>query len=118
MVAVVQREQKLHEVIPDSVFRDGPALTLCLLDDRGEVAATTVLHEDVHDACLAVDVTVMIAHNMFMVEVLEDVAMRVFATSAEQPGTRERCGSVSVRELEIGGGHDAHFGDDELLVAL
>ena len=118
MMAVVEGKEDLHEIVPDGIFWNETIMSLCLLDDGGEVAIAAVLHEDVHDACFAVDVAVMVAYNMFMVEIFEDVAMRVFATSAEQPGTRGRCGSVSVRELEIGGGHDAHFGDDELLVAL
>ena len=108
----------MHKVIPDRILGNGSAGFRRSFDDGGEVAPAAVFHEDVEDAGVPVDEAVVVPHYVFVMEVFEDVTMRVFATSAEQPGTRERCGSVSVRKLEIGGGHDAHFGDDELLVAL
>lgn len=75
VVTVVQGEENLHEVVPDGIFRDWPVLALGLLDDGGEVATSAVLHEDVEDACVAVDVAVVIAYDVFMVEVLENVTI-------------------------------------------
>ena len=73
VVAVVERKEDLHKVVPDSVFGNESVVSLCLLDDGAEVATTTVFHKDVEDASLSVNVSVMIAYNMFVVEVLEDV---------------------------------------------
>jgi hypothetical protein len=47
VMAVIQRQQNLHKVAPDSVFGNGTVLLHSLLDDRGEVATTTVFHENV-----------------------------------------------------------------------
>ena len=73
MVTMVEGKENLHKVVPDGVFWDGSILSLSLLDDGGEVATTAVLHEDVKDACVAVDVAVVIAYNVLVVEVLENV---------------------------------------------
>lgn len=75
MMTVVEGEQNLHEVVPDSVFGYGPVLALCLLDDGGEVATTAVFHEDVENARVAVDVAVVIAYNVFVVKVLQNVTI-------------------------------------------
>jgi hypothetical protein len=40
-----------------------------LLDDGGKIAPSAVLHDDVEDAGVAVDMAVMISNNMFMLEV-------------------------------------------------
>lgn len=72
---MVEGEEDLHEVIPDGVFRNRSALALCLLDDGGEIATTAVFHKDVEDASVAVDVAVVIAYNVFVVEVLQDVTI-------------------------------------------
>lgn len=79
MVTVIQRKQDLHEIAPDGVFRNGSAGALGLFDDGGEVAAAAVFHDDVEDAGIAVDVAVVIAYNVFVVEVFEDVSGEVLA---------------------------------------
>ena len=72
-VTVVESEENLHEIVPDRVFWDGTAVSLGLFDDAGEVAAAAVLHENVEDAGVAVDVAVVVAHDVVVVEVLQDV---------------------------------------------
>ena len=75
MMAVVERKEDLHEIVPDGVFGNESVMPLGLFDDGGEVAASTEFHEDVQDACIAVNVSVMIAYNVFVMEVFEDVAV-------------------------------------------
>lgn len=48
---------------------------LRLFNDGGEVAASTVFHENVEDAGFTVDVAVMVADDVFVVEVFEDVTV-------------------------------------------
>lgn len=79
MVTVIQREQDLHEIAPDGVFRNRSSGALGLFDDGGEVAAAAVFHDDVEDAGIAVDVAVVIAYNVFVVEVFEDISGGVLA---------------------------------------
>jgi hypothetical protein len=74
MVTMKQRMQDLIEIMPNCVFRNRPARARGLLDDGGEVAAAAVFHEDVENAGVAVDEAVVIAHDVRMVEVLEDVS--------------------------------------------
>lgn len=75
-MTMLQREHNLHEIVPDRVLGDGDAVLLRLLDDRRQVAAAAVLHEDVEDAGVAVDVAVVVADDVFVVEVFEDVSGR------------------------------------------
>ena len=74
MVTVVEGKKNLHEVVPNSVFGDKSVVSLSVLDDRREVAAPTVFHEDIQNACISVHVSVVITYNVFVVEVLQDVA--------------------------------------------
>ena len=66
----------MNEIAPYGVLGNRSAMPLCYLDDVGQVSATTVLHENVQDARIAVNVSVVIAYNVFVMEVLEDVARR------------------------------------------
>lgn len=50
---------------------------LCLFDDSRQVASAAVFHEDVEDAGFAVDVAVVVADDVFVVEVFEDVTVGV-----------------------------------------
>ena len=76
MMAVVEREEDLHEIVPDGVFGNESVMPLGLFDDGGEVAASAEFHENVQDARIAVNVSVVIAYNVFVMEVLEDVARK------------------------------------------
>lgn len=76
MMTMIEREEDLHKVVPDGVFGDGSVVSLGLFDDGGEVAASAVLHENVKDASIAVNVSVVISYDVFVVQVLEDVAAR------------------------------------------
>jgi hypothetical protein len=50
-------------------------MPLRLLDDTREVAAAAVFHEDVEDAGFTVDMTVMVAYDIIMVQVLENISI-------------------------------------------
>ncbi len=63
----MQREQDLHEIMPDGFFWNEAVVFLRLLDDGGQVAAPTILHEDVELPCLAVNVAVIVSHDMVVV---------------------------------------------------
>lgn len=73
MVTVVECEEDLHEVVPDGVFWNCSVVSLGMLDDGAQVAAPTVLHEDVENTGVAVNMSVVITYDVFVVEVLEDV---------------------------------------------
>ena len=74
VVTVVEGKEDLHEVIPDGIFWNESIMSLGLLYDGGEVTATAKFHKDIENARIAVDVSVMIAYNVFVMEVFEDVA--------------------------------------------
>ncbi len=74
MMTVVEGKEDLHEVIPHSVFGDKSVISLCLLDDGAEVTTSAIFHEDVENASISVNVSIVIAYNVFMVEVLENVS--------------------------------------------
>ena len=48
-------------------------MALGLFDDVGEVSAPTVFHEDVHNPCIAVHVSVDVSYNVLVVKVFENV---------------------------------------------
>lgn len=73
MMTVVKCEEDLHEVVPDGVFWDCSVVSLGVLDDSAQVAAPTVLHKDVEDTGVAINMSIVVAHDVFMVKVLEDV---------------------------------------------
>jgi hypothetical protein len=50
-------------------------MLLSLLDDRRQVSAPTVFHEDIQHTRIAVNVTVVVLHDVCVVEVLQDVAI-------------------------------------------
>ncbi len=79
---MIESEEDLHKVVPDGIFRDRSSVSLGLLDDAREVSSATVLHEDVEDAGVAVDVAVVIAYYVFVVEVFEDVSTDVVSATS------------------------------------
>ncbi len=72
-MTVVEGEENLHEVVPDGVFGDRSVVSLGMLDNSAQVPAPAILHEDVEDAGVAVHMSIVIAYNVFVVEVLQDV---------------------------------------------
>lgn len=74
MMTVLKREEDLHEVVPDGLLRDRASGPLRRLNDRRQVTAATKLHEDIQDALVAVDMTVVVAYNVIVVQVFQDVA--------------------------------------------
>lgn len=73
VMAVIKSKQNLHEVVPDGVFWNWPVVSSSLLDDGGEVAAAAVLHKNVENASIPVDVSIVVAYDVFVVKILEDV---------------------------------------------
>ena len=61
--------------MPNRVLGNESVVFLCLLDDRGKVTTSTVFHEDVEDTGFSVNVSVVIAYNVFIFKVLEDVSV-------------------------------------------
>jgi hypothetical protein len=52
-------------------------MLLRLLDDRRQVPSSTIFHNNVQHACVAVNVAVVILYYMLMVEVLQDISSGV-----------------------------------------
>jgi hypothetical protein len=48
-------------------FRNKAVVLLGLLDHRGQVTASAVLHEDVQCPCVAVNVAVIVLHDVIVV---------------------------------------------------
>lgn len=44
-----------------------------MFDHSGQIAAPTVLHENIENASFSVDMTVVVPHDVVVVEVFEDV---------------------------------------------
>lgn len=51
-------------------------MPLGLFDDGGQVATSAIFHEDVKDSSVTVNESVMVSHNVFMMEVLEDITSK------------------------------------------
>jgi hypothetical protein len=75
MMTVVQRQQDLHEVVPDRIFGYRSVVFLGLFDCHRKVPASAVFHQNVENAGIAIDVAVVVAYNMFVMQVFEDVTM-------------------------------------------
>ena len=112
VVTVVECKKNLHEVVPNSVFGDKAVVSLSVLDDRREVAAPTVFHEDIHDARITVDITVVVPNDVFVVQILEDVPEDSRQAFVSEDGHTFAHDDAQMR-IKC-----AHFGDNELLVAL
>jgi hypothetical protein len=54
----------------------------CLLDGSRKIASAAVFHNYVKDACISVDIAVMISYDVVVMEVLEDVPAGVLRTTA------------------------------------
>lgn len=74
VMTMLEGQQYLHEIIPDSIFWNRPIVLCSLLDDRREVAASAVFHHDVEDSGIPIDVTVMVAYNVVVVEVFQYIS--------------------------------------------
>ena len=89
--------------MPDGVFGYGSVLFRRLLDDGGEVATPAVLHEDVENSSVSVDVSVVVSYNVVVMKVLENVSTRSL---------------LSVGDEVTRGGQDAHFCNNLLPISL
>ena len=69
-MTIMQRQQNLHKVMPDSLFWNEAVVFLHLLDHGGQVTASAVLHEYIQIFCVTVNVAVTISHNVVVVQVL------------------------------------------------
>lgn len=70
---MMQRQQRLHEIVPNRIFWYWPIVLLRLFNDVRKVASTAIFHENVEYSSIAVYVAIVIAYNVLMVEVLEDI---------------------------------------------
>ena len=77
VVAIMQSQQDLHKVVPDGLLWYWAVMLLRLFDDRRQVSPSTIFHKNVQRACVAVNVAVVILYNMFVVEILQDIASGV-----------------------------------------
>lgn len=73
--------------MPYCVLGNQPVVFLCLLDDGGKVTTSAILHEDVEDASFSVNVSVVIAYNVFMIKVLKNVSVCTFTGRILQVST-------------------------------
>ena len=73
VMTMVQGEEDLLKVIPDGIFWDGSTVPLRLFDDGGEVAAAAIFHEDVENAGIAVDESVVVTYDVFVMQVFKDI---------------------------------------------
>jgi hypothetical protein len=83
MMTVHKRPKELHEKMPDLILREPARLFARALgvtggspDKGGQVSAAAILHDHVEDTLVAVDVAVVVAHYVLVVQVLEDVHLR------------------------------------------
>lgn len=79
----MQRQQRLHEVVPDRVFWYGPVVLLGLFYHCREVAASAVFHQNVEDSSFAIDVAVVVAYDVLVMQILENISMDTLATMPE-----------------------------------
>ena len=61
MVAVMKSQQDLREVVPYCIFGYRAVVFERLMDYGGQVATTAVLHEDVKDTSVSIDVAVVVS---------------------------------------------------------
>lgn len=72
---MLQSEKYLHKISPYCVFWDESALLGCLLNDAREVTAATVFHENIEDSSISIYIAVVIADDIFVVEIFENVSV-------------------------------------------
>ena len=89
--------------MPNGVFGYGSVLFRRLFDDGGEVATAAVLHEDVENSSVSVDVSIVVSYNVVVMKVLENVSRRSL---------------LSVSGGDTGVNQDAHFCNNLLSISL
>ena len=72
-MADVERLRDLRKDLPDKLLVEQPLFCDFLLDERGQVAARAMLHDDVDAAALAVDHAVVVSHDVLVNQVAENV---------------------------------------------
>jgi len=87
-VALLERERDLREHAPDKVLLDGRAVALGALDDGAQVAALAKLHHNVELRRRLVDDAVVVAHNVRVAELAEDVDLGRGGASARRGAAR------------------------------
>jgi len=70
--------------VPGDIFGYGSILFRCLLDEGGEVATAIVLHEDVKNASVSVDVSVVVSHNVVVMKVLKNISTHSLLSVGEE----------------------------------
>lgn len=64
----------MHEIAPYGVLGNRSAMPLCYLDDVGQVSATTVLHENVQNACFSIHMSIIVSNNILMMKIFQYVS--------------------------------------------
>jgi hypothetical protein len=78
-------------------------MLLRLFDDRRQVSASAVFHKNVQHARVAVDIAVIILHDMCMVKILQNIA---------------RCASGQALLVTVTKNADEHLGHNLLAIAF
>lgn len=73
VVALEQTQDHLHEDLPGHFFRYMLLLLFAPFDERCHVALLTILHDDVDDLCFAIYYSVVVAHDVWVPQLLQDV---------------------------------------------
>ena len=90
VVTITEGEQDLHEVIPYDLLGYGLVLPLRLLDYSRKVPAPTILHKNVEHAGVSVDISVVVFYDMFMLEILQDIAKMNWGPDEHEDVVRPR----------------------------
>jgi uncharacterized alkaline shock family protein YloU len=67
--------EDLEEIVPDGVFGYGSVQFRSLFDDGGEVATATVLHENIENTGVSVNISVVISYNVVVMKVLQNISV-------------------------------------------
>ena len=73
----MQSKKCLHEIVPYRVFGYRSVISLGLFNDGRQVAAAAELHEDVQNPSVSVNISIVVSYNVFVMEVLENVPVKI-----------------------------------------
>jgi len=79
VVTVAEGKQDLHEVVPYDLLGYRFVQPLRLLDRTRKVPAPTILHQNVENTSIPVDVSVVISYNMLVLEILQNIANELWS---------------------------------------
>ena len=80
MMAVLERQKDLQEIVPYRVLRYGAVVFERLVDNGGEVSTTA---DDIKDAGFTIDMTIMVPDNEVMVQIFDSFQTVLFETEGK-----------------------------------